>query len=169
MRYVLTLAALMLALATAAGQCHAADDLATRQLVDQARHWQQKRRDDLACEVWRRLLLLDPKHAESLVNLGLIEARTGHLAEADALLNRARALSPPPGGTSQLAAALSTARGEPSGIATVVPPRQTRPGPAKLPASTKSAARAIEPGATTNDPTMNFSTALDPLRVKPQP
>ncbi len=169
MRHALTLATLTLALATAAGPGHSADDLATSQLVDQARHWQQKRRDDLASEVWRRLLLLDPKHAEALVQLGLIEARAGHLAEAEALLTRARALAPPPGGVTQLAATLSTAKGEPVSTATVVPPRQTRPGPAKLPASAKPAARAIEPGTTTTDPTMNFSTSLDPLRVKPQP
>ena len=83
-----------------------ADDLATRQRVDEALSLQRKGRDDLASDVWRKLLILDPGQRDALVNLGLIEARAGHTDEALALLARARRQSPRPRGLAQLEAAL---------------------------------------------------------------
>ena len=85
-----------------------ADDLATRQRVDEAQALQRKGRDDLASDVWRKLLILDPNQRDALVNLGLIEARAGHTDDAQALLARARRLAPPPRGLAQLEAALKS-------------------------------------------------------------
>ena len=86
----------------------AAEDLMTSQLVDQARHWQQRNRDDIAAEIWRSLLRGDPEHGEALVKLGLIEARTGNQDEAKKLFEQAIRLRPRPLGLTELAATLST-------------------------------------------------------------
>lgn len=88
----------------------AADDLFSSQLVDQARGWQAKSRDDLAADTWRKLLLIDSKHPEALVKLGLIEARAGNLSEAQNLYNRANQLPKPPVGLSGLSALLNPAK-----------------------------------------------------------
>jgi tetratricopeptide (TPR) repeat protein len=86
---------------------YAADDLAISQRTDEALMWQRKSRDDLAADIWRRILVLDPNHALALLNLGLIEARAGHPAEARALLLRAQRLKKPPMGLARLEAALA--------------------------------------------------------------
>jgi tetratricopeptide (TPR) repeat protein len=86
---------------------YAADDLAISQRTDEALMWQRKSRDDLAADIWRRILVLDPNHALALLNLGLIEARAGHPAEARALLQRAQRLKKPPMGLARLEAALA--------------------------------------------------------------
>lgn len=84
----------------------ATDDLIASEMVDQAREWQQKDRDDLAAEIWRKLLRANPKHPEALIKLGVIEARSGHRSEAKTLYNQASRLTPPPIGLKQLSAAL---------------------------------------------------------------
>ncbi len=134
------LTCLTLAWATLVGPALAADDLETSQMVDQARQWQQKRRDDLAAEIWRKVLRFDPKHPEALAKLGAIEARAGNLP----------AQTPPPPD---------------------VAAKQKPSAPAKLPSSAPSRPQATAPNttATTNDPTMNFSSSLDLVPVKPQP
>lgn len=86
----------------------AIDDLMSRQMVDQARDWSQKGRDDLAASVWRRVLSVEPSHPEALVKLGLIEARAGNLKEAQALYQRASKLVPAPKGLKALSAALGS-------------------------------------------------------------
>lgn len=85
----------------------AADDLMSRQMVDQARNWSQKGRDDLAAPVWRRVLSVEPSHPEALVKLGLIEARAGNSKEAQALYQRAIRLLPVPKGLKALSTALN--------------------------------------------------------------
>jgi cellulose synthase operon protein C len=82
------------------------DDLMTRQMVDQAREWTQKGRDDLAAPVWRKMLSVEPGHPEALVKLGLIEVRSGNLKEAQSLYQRASRLSTPPKGLGALSKAL---------------------------------------------------------------
>jgi hypothetical protein len=67
----------------------ARDDLMTSQIVDEARTWQQKGRDDLAADAWHRLLVTTPQHGEALVSLGLIMAKSGDMAQAKALYARA--------------------------------------------------------------------------------
>ena len=86
----------------------AADDLLSSQMVDEARAWMQKGRNDLAAEVWRKLLRTNSRHPEALVNLGLIEARIGNVREAQALHQRAGQLAKPPQGLKELSAILST-------------------------------------------------------------
>lgn len=95
------------ALCVPASPAYAADDLAISQRTDEALMWQRKSRDDLAADIWRRILVLDPNHALALLNLGLIEARAGHPAEARALLQRAQRLKKPPMGLARLEAALA--------------------------------------------------------------
>jgi cellulose synthase operon protein C len=82
------------------------DDLMTRQMVDQAREWTQKGRDDLAAPVWRKMLSLEPGHPEALIKLGLIEVRAGNLKEAQSLYQRATRLTPSPKGLGALSKAL---------------------------------------------------------------
>ena len=84
----------------------AQEDLVTSHLADQARHWQQKARDDIAADIWRSLLRSDPRHGEALVKLGLIEFRSGNLTESRALLDRASRVDPLPRGLGELASAL---------------------------------------------------------------
>lgn len=79
---------------------------ATDRLIEQARAWEQKGRDDLAADAWRKLLRADPKHPQALLQLGLIEARGGQAKAAQAYYERAASLVPPPAGLSELASAL---------------------------------------------------------------
>lgn len=83
-----------------------ADDLIASELVAQAREWQQKSRDDLAADIWRKLLRTNPQHPEALVKLGVIQARAGQRKDAEALYSRAAQLTTPPMGLDQLSAAL---------------------------------------------------------------
>lgn len=84
----------------------AIDDLISSQLQDQARSWEQKDRNDMAADLWRKLLRTDPGHPEALIKLGLIEAQMGNIKEAKAIYNRASQLEKPPVGLSQLQAVL---------------------------------------------------------------
>jgi hypothetical protein len=143
MQNVKKLTCLTLGLAALVAPTLAADDLETSQMVDQARHWQQKRRDDLAAELWRKVLRFDPKHPEALAKLGAIEARASNLPPPPA--------QPPP---------------PPPAVA----PKQKASAPAKLTTSAPSRPKASAPGTTkTSDPTMNFSSSLELTPVKPQP
>lgn len=54
----------------------AADDLMTARLIDEAHHWQEKNRSDLAAIAWRKVLLAVPGHAEALSQLGAIATRS---------------------------------------------------------------------------------------------
>lgn len=133
-----------LALATLVAAALAADDLETSQMVDQARQWQQKRRDELAAELWRKVLRFDPKHPEALAKLGAMAARAGNLSTPPP--------SPPP----------------PPPLAVAAQKKSS--APAKLPASEPSRFKATARSATTaSDPTMNFSNSLELAPVKPQP
>lgn len=100
----------ILALSPCAQPVWAADEPLARRLIDQARYWQQKNREDLAAEAWRKLLRAEPNHPIALVQLGAIEARAGRFKEAEALHARAAALTPPPPGLSELDTALKLGR-----------------------------------------------------------
>lgn len=97
-----------LALSVLMFSAQAGDDLVSSQMVDEAREWSQKGRDDLAAQVWRKLLRVETRHPEALVKLGLIEARAGNTQEAQALYQRASRLEKPPRGLKELSAALTT-------------------------------------------------------------
>lgn len=116
---------LALALALFALPAVAGDDLMSSQLVDQARHWQQKNRDDIAAELWNKLLRANPTHGEALVQLGAIEARAGHLNEAEALYLRASRLATPPAGLKELSLAI----GRTKGATPDLPPAPVKPQP----------------------------------------
>jgi hypothetical protein len=141
MQFVKKLTCLALALASLVPTALAAADLETSQMVDQARQWQQKGRDDLAAESWRKLLRFDPKHPEALARLGAMEARTDNLPPTP---------PPPP--------------------ATDVAQKPKPSAPAKLATSAPSRHKAAAHRKTTaSDPTMNLSSSLELAPVKPQP
>ena len=84
----------------------ALEDPVANRLIEQARYWQQRSREDLAADAWRKLLRADPNHPIALVQLGVIEARAGHFKEAAELQSRASRLTPLPAGISELDSAL---------------------------------------------------------------
>ena len=133
------LGCLALTLAALAAPALASDDLETCQMVDQARHWQQKRRDDLAAELWRKVLRFNPKHPEALAKLGAIEARASNLPPP-----------PPP-------APVVATKQKPS------PPAKL---PTSAPSRSKATAPGTK---ITSDPNMNFSGSLELAPVKPKP
>lgn len=100
------LACLVLALTQGAGPAWAAVDNASQVLIEQATYWQQKNRDDLAGDAWRKLLRAEPNHPQALIQLAKIELRAGNVTEAQALYERAARLSPPPVGLTELASSL---------------------------------------------------------------
>jgi tetratricopeptide (TPR) repeat protein len=105
---------LAVALATAFPAARAADDSSVQKLIDQARYWQQKKRDDLAAEAWKKLLRTDPNHPLALVQLGSLEALAGHSKEAEELYQRAKALNPQPVGIGELETALKVQKAAPT-------------------------------------------------------
>lgn len=164
----------------------AGDDLITSQWVDQARYWQQKNRDDIAADLWRKLLRTDPKHLEALIKLGTIEARAGNLSEAEALYNRATQLATPAAGLSELSRAITAAKGlrkdlpPPSAL-----PEPAQPGPEKTktnrdkgpvtkvvsPPATQPPQKALAKPAKVADPTRranedSINTATDNPKLK---
>ncbi len=144
---IAVLAFLLVGVAHSAGS---ADDLIGSELVYQARQWQQKNRDDLAAELWRKLLRANPKHPEALVKLGVIEARAGNLREAQALYSRALQLDKPPVGLNQLSAALALDAGKRNSADLAPPLPNPSPGsePSKRlsPQVEASQPAPIEPG-----------------------
>ncbi|MFZ4478519.1 MAG: hypothetical protein ACOYNZ_01355 [Rhodoferax sp.] len=146
----------------------AADDLQSSQLVDQARHWQKKNRDDIAADYWRKILLIDPKYPEALVKLGMIELRAGNLGEAEALYLRASQLSSRPGGLKELAAAIDVAKG---GTAKLAP--QTAPPPVQKkqpePMLSASPAKAPAPAPAPAQAQVPAPAAAKPAAVSPVP
>lgn len=126
-----------------------ADDLMTSQLVDQARQWQQKNRDDLAAEIWRKLLRTDPIHGEALVELGLIEVRADRPGEARALLERANRISPAPRSLGRLSAALTAAASANNKASP--PPKSEHPVPGAPLTIPKPSAAKINPSSSDPD------------------
>jgi tetratricopeptide (TPR) repeat protein len=115
------------------------DDLISSQMADEARMWQQKDRDDLAATIWRKLLSTNPRHSEALVRLGMIEARSGNIAEAEALYARARRLSPSASGLTELGNVLEAKKNAGK--------RESRPAvPATTPAG-QATATSAQPAA----------------------
>lgn len=108
------LACLVLALTQGAAPAWAAPADASRVLVEQATYWQQKNRDDLAGDAWRKLLRAEPDHPQALIQLAKIELRAGNVTEAQALYERAAKLNPPPAGLTELANSLKMGTVPPS-------------------------------------------------------
>lgn len=141
----------------------AADDLLSSQMVDEARTWTQKGRDDLAAEVWRKLLRTNSRHPEALVKLGLIEAHVGNIKEAQALHQRAGQLAKPPRGLKELSAILSATEfpvKEPVSHASPPPVRVTETAP-KTKAATSEPLRRVAPPKEVISAAAATSTASD--------
>ena len=105
---------LIVALGSGLSSAWAADDAATRKLVEQARYWQQSGRDDLAIGAWQKLLRADANHPEGLVRLGVLQARAGQLAQAQELYLRATQLAAAPAGLAELEMALRAGKNAPA-------------------------------------------------------
>lgn len=141
----------LLALASLVQPAAAGEDLITSQWVDQAHYWQQKNRDDIAADLWRKLLRSDPRHLEALIKLGTIEARAGNIMEAESLYNRATQLAAPAAGLSELSRALTTAKGLRKDLPT--PPalqEAPKPGPEKTKTKRDKgpASKMVDPSST---------------------
>lgn len=65
--------AILLAFAAEMPSAFAANELAVKTLIDQARYWQEKKRGDLSAEAWKKLLLLEPNHIDALASLAQFE------------------------------------------------------------------------------------------------
>lgn len=74
-----------------------------QQLVEQARHWQQRGRADLAGQTWQKLLGVDPRQPDALHGLASQSVEAGRFEEAGAYLNRLRQVRPDHPGLAALA------------------------------------------------------------------
>jgi tetratricopeptide (TPR) repeat protein len=108
------LACLILVLSQGVAPAWAAVDRASQVVIEQANYWQQKNRDDLAGDAWRKLLRAYPDHPVGLIQLANIELRLGNRVEAENLYNRAAKLNPPPAGLAELGSGLKLRAAPPS-------------------------------------------------------
>lgn len=70
---------ILLVLATSVPYVFAANELAIKTLIDQARYWQAKGRSDLSAEAWKKLLLLESNHVDALTSLAQFELDNNRL------------------------------------------------------------------------------------------
>lgn len=89
-----------------------------QQLVEQARHWQQRGRADLAGQTWQKLLGVDPRQPEALYGLAAQSVEAGRFEEAGAYLNRLRQVRPDHPGMGALAKQVQSQTSNKSLIAT---------------------------------------------------
>jgi tetratricopeptide (TPR) repeat protein len=82
------------AAATLAGPALAQANGALTVLLQQARHWQEQNRPDLALLSFDRVLAADPRNAEALAGAAQAQAAMGNRQAAEALLARLRAVAP---------------------------------------------------------------------------
>lgn len=75
---------------------------AVEQLIDSARMWSNKYRNDLALEMVQKALLISPDDPDALAELGQIEIRSNQLDDAAHQLFRLRSLSPDAQATREL-------------------------------------------------------------------
>ena len=78
----------------ASGGSPAASSAAVRALIDQARHWQQRQRADLAAQAWQKLLGIDPRHPDALQGMASLSLDAGKFEEAASYVNRLRQARP---------------------------------------------------------------------------
>ena len=147
------------------------DDLMTSQIVDEARTWQRKGREDLAADAWHRLLVTNPQHGEALVSLGLIMAKSGDLTQARALYARASRTAVSSYSMSKLAALVGESKVEvPIDAAPSSKPAVQK---IKKPRAEKSVEKSIAKTITASPPqkreTIAPSTATEFVAVKVTP
>ncbi|MEY4908441.1 MAG: hypothetical protein RL260_2159, partial [Pseudomonadota bacterium] len=74
-----------------------------QQLVEQARHWQQRGRADLAGQTWQKLLGVDPRQPDALYGLAAQSVEAGRFDEAGSYVNRLHQVRPDHPGLGALA------------------------------------------------------------------
>ena len=89
-----------------------------QQLVEQARHWQQRGRADLAGQTWQKLLGVDPRQPDALHGLATQRVEAGRFDEAGAYLARLRQVNPSHPGLAALATQIQSQTSSQSLIAT---------------------------------------------------
>lgn len=99
-----------------------AEDAATRQLITQGNYWHDQGRDDLAADVWRKLLAVDPAQPDALLGLGMIDLAQGRAASARQRLQLLQARHPDSPQARRLQ--LAVAGGSASGNANLVAARR---------------------------------------------
>ncbi|NRT55368.1 cellulose biosynthesis protein BcsC [Sphaerotilus uruguayifluvii] len=67
---------------------------AVQTLIDQARHWQQRQRPDLATQTWNKLLAIDPRQPDALQGLATLSIEAGRFDEAGGYVDRLRQVQP---------------------------------------------------------------------------
>jgi len=75
-------------------------------LLENARYWEARGREDKAVEAWEKVLLSQPDNADALLTLGLHHARKGETRKANEYLGRLRKAAPNHPGIAQLQQAL---------------------------------------------------------------
>lgn len=78
----------------AAPVAYAVDSTAVRILLQHARYWQDHGRPDLAVKDWQQILASEPEQTQALANLGVSEARQGHMGRAQSYLRVLEGVSP---------------------------------------------------------------------------
>lgn len=88
------LALIALVLAALAEPVHAQTSAAVQQLVENARYWQGRGREDKAIEAWGKVLAAEPASPEALVALTLHHARLDQIPQAREYLGRLKEAHP---------------------------------------------------------------------------
>ncbi|MDZ7857931.1 cellulose biosynthesis protein BcsC [Sphaerotilus sp.] len=116
-----------------------------QQLIEQARHWQQRGRADLAGQTWQKLLGVDPRQPDALYGLATQSVEAGRFEEAGAYLQRLRQVRPDHPGIGTLARQVQSQSSNKALIATA---RQyAQAGQTEAAASTYKQALGAQPPA----------------------
>lgn len=85
----------------------AAQESPEKLLLEQGYFWQRANNSERAEEIWKKLLLLNPKQPDALYYLGTLSMRSDNLPAARDYLRRLKELEPVPAQAAQLEGALS--------------------------------------------------------------
>lgn len=91
-RLILILSAF--ALLPAAGHAAASSSGAAGELMARAKYWEGRGRDDLARDALKRILLISADDPDALAEMGILDARSGNLAEARTMLDHLKSVAP---------------------------------------------------------------------------
>ncbi|MBP0462364.1 BCSC C-terminal domain-containing protein [Roseomonas sp. PWR1] len=80
-------------------------------LLQQARHWQEQNRPDLALRAYERVLATAPRNPEALAGAAEAQAALGNRTEAEALIARLRAVAPNATGVEEATRGVTVDRG----------------------------------------------------------
>lgn len=71
-----------------------AQDAVTKRLIVQGYQWHQQGREELASEVWQKVLSIDPNQPDALMGMGLFDIAKGRQADARKYLDKLQAMHP---------------------------------------------------------------------------